>query len=206
MAAPTVFVVDGDHDVRESTCELLRANGYTVNAFSTTGAFESTCSPGQAGCVVLDISLPDRSGLVLQQRLKEREIGLPVIAVSGQATTRMVVDAIKQGATEFLEKPVCPDVLLAQVRRALKRDAENREREARAAITRQRLATLTAREREVFDSLISACSPKQIAARLGISPKTIDVHRSRVLTKMQVENVVELARVAHRAGLLEDAD
>ncbi len=104
MAAPTVFVVDGDHDVRESTCELLRANGYTISPFSTTAAFESTFSPGQAGCVVLDISLPDQSGLVLQQRLKERQIGLPVIAVSGRATTRLVVDAIKQGATEFLEK------------------------------------------------------------------------------------------------------
>ncbi|HWB09281.1 MAG TPA: response regulator [Pirellulales bacterium] len=206
MTVPTVFVVDGEHDARQSTYELLRANGHAVTLFSTPGAFDQAYSPGEAGCLVLDISLPNLSGLALLQSLSRRSIGLPVIAVSGEATTRMAVDAIKQGAMEFIEKPICPVTLLAQVRYALDRDAENREREARIALTRQRLATLTMREREVFDLLVAAWSPKQIAARLGISPKTSDVHRARVLAKMHVESVVKLARVAHRVGLLQEAE
>ncbi|HWB12812.1 MAG TPA: response regulator [Pirellulales bacterium] len=201
MAAPTIFVIDGHRDSRESICHFLRANGHRAKPFGTASAFEHALSDEQPGCVVLDVGLPDGCGFALQQRLKEREIAPPVIMTSDHATPRLAVAAMKQGAIDFLEKPLCPETLLKEVRLALDRDAENRVRQAQIAVARRRLGTLTAREREVFDAITASLGTKQIAARLGISPRTIEVHRSRVLTKMGVETVIELARVAHLLGL-----
>jgi two-component system response regulator FixJ len=124
-----------------------------------------------------------------------------VIMTSGQATPRLAVAAIKQGAAEFLEKPLCLETLLAEVRRALDRDTENRVRQARLISAKRKLETLTAREREVFNAITASLGTKQIATRLGVSSKTIDIHRSHVFTKMGVETVIELARVAHLLGL-----
>jgi two-component system response regulator FixJ len=201
MAAPSVFVIDGQRDSRELVCHFLSARGYRSQGFATASAFENACDDRQPGCAVLDVALPDCCGLALQRRLNEREIPPPVIMMGDQATTRQAVEAIKQGALDFLEKPLCLEALLERVRCALDRDAENRAHQSRVAAARRRLGTLTSREREVFDAMTASLGIKQIAARLGISPRTIEVHRSRVLTKMGVENVVELLDVAHLMGL-----
>ncbi len=197
MRENTVFVVDGHRDARESMCRVLLANGHRVAPFSTAAAFEHACDGRQAGCVVLDRALPDRCGLLVQRRLGEREIRLPVIMVGTDVPARVAADAMKQGAMEFLEKPVCPQSLLAEVRRAIEIDAENRVHAAQVAVTKRRLETLTSREREVFDAITAALGIKQIAARLGISPRTVEVHRARVLTKMGAETIVELITMAH---------
>ncbi|HWB12807.1 MAG TPA: response regulator [Pirellulales bacterium] len=196
-----VFVVDGHRDSRESVCHFLDLNGHRANAFSTAAAFENACHEGQPGCVVLDVALPDECGLAVQRRLSQRDVAPPVIMVGRRSSARVVADAMKQGAAEFLEKPLCLQTLLHEVRRALERDSENRDRDARIAATKRRLGTLTAREREVFDAITAAQGVKQIAAQLGISPRTVDVHRARVLTKMGVETVVELVGAAHLIGL-----
>jgi two-component system response regulator FixJ len=201
MVAQTVFVVDGNRDSRESVCHFLKANGYRARAFPTANSFENALNDERAGCVVLDIPLPDCCAFDLQRRLSAKEIAPQVIMTSGQATPSLAVAAMKQGAVEFLEKPLSLETLLKEVRLALQRDAENRAHEKQIALARRRLQTLTSREREVFHAITASLGTKQIAVRLGLSPKTVDVHRSRVLTKMGTDSVIELARVAHLLGL-----
>jgi FixJ family two-component response regulator len=197
----TVFVIDGHRDARERICDVLLANGLRAEPFSTAGAFESAYDERRTGCLVLDVALPDCCGLTMQRRLSEREIAPPIIMVGSQVTVRVAVTAMKQGAVEFLEKPVCPEALLKTVRSAMALRAENQVRQARMAGAERRLRTLTCRERQVFDAIMASLGVKQVAARLGISVKTTEVHRSRVLAKMGVESVIELVSVAHLIGL-----
>jgi len=198
---PAVFLVDDDASVLKGLRRLLASAGLRVVAFESPQEFLEGLDRDAGGCVVLDHSMPGLTGLELQQALAARGSALPVIFLTGKGDIPTSVRAMKGGAADFLTKPVDGEVLLAAVRGALERDRSQRaEREERAGIER-RLATLTAREREVLRHVVAGLLNKQIAARLGTVEKTVKVHRARVMEKMQARSLAELVRLAGKAGL-----
>jgi len=198
---PAVFLVDDDASVLKGLRRLLASAGLKVVAFESPQDFLAGLDREASGCVVLDHSMPGLTGLELQQALAARGSALPVIFLTGKGDIPTSVRAMKGGAADFLTKPVDGEVLLAAVRGALERDrSQRREREERAGIER-RVATLTAREREVLRHVVAGLLNKQIAARLGTVEKTVKVHRARVMEKMQARSLAELVRLAGKAGL-----
>lgn len=201
MSLPTVFIVDDEPDVLKSVARLLRSEGFTVATFSSPGEFLDQVDPRVPGCLVLDMSMPQISGLEIQRELARRDCVLPVIFLTGRADVPMTVQAMKGGAADFLMKPVEAEALLAAVRRAIERDTVVRSERADVASIRARLETLTPREREVFEHVVSGEMNKQIAGRLGTVEKTIKVHRARVMEKMNATSLADLVRLARRAGV-----
>lgn len=192
----TVFVVDDDQAMRSSLSRLMQSVGLPVETFPDAEAFLSQCDVRRPGCLLLDIRMPGMSGLELQERLSAEEIRMPVIVISAYGDVEKVVRAMKSGAVDFVKKPYKGNLLLARIREALELDARiRREAAARAEIT-NRLRRLTPREREVLSLLVTGKPAKQIAFELGLSRKTVDVHRSHVMAKMQVDSVVELVAIA----------
>jgi RNA polymerase sigma factor (sigma-70 family) len=194
---PTVFVVDDEMLVRESMCLMLRSEGFEVVTLSSAEEFlESFASrDGDApACLVLDVRLSGMSGLGLQEQLAAKNIQIPVIIVTGFGKISMAVQAMRAGAVDFLEKPFNRETLLATIERSLDRDAQNRLRQPHQMPWTKRMELLSPREREVLELLVAAKSTKQVAAALGIDAKTVSKHRARGLEKLQVENVVEVAR------------
>lgn len=196
MAEGTVFVVDDDQAVRKSLNMLFASVGLPVETFATAAEFLKVCTAQWAGCLVLDIRMPGMSGLELQRALREKQIALPVIIITGHGDVPIAVRAMKDGAVEFMEKPFSKQLLLEHVRNAIALDAGRRDQRRRILEIRGRLALLTDREREVMDLVVSGRLSKQIAADLGISKKTVDVHRARVMEKMEAESVAELVEQA----------
>lgn len=194
-----VHVVDDDEAVRTSIAFLLHTQGFATSTYGSAQALlDSALSP--LGCVLTDFRMPGMDGLELQRRLAERGVTLPVIVMTGFGDVPAAVHAMKAGAIDFLEKPFGDDQLLAAVRRAL---AENREalsimKAARQA--RELIATLTPREREVMTLLTEGHSNKEMARILGTSPRTIDVHRARVLQKLEIDSLPDLVRLVMAAG------
>lgn len=188
---PTVFVIDDDEPVRFSLQMLLESCGYDAVTFSTAEEFLHQLRPDRLGCVLLDVRLGAMSGLELQAELRRIQRRIPVIVMSGYADVRVVVQAMQSGAVDFLEKPVEEVQLIAVVARALEKHSAIREVETR-------LEALTPRENQVMHRLIEGRSVVQIAEELGISRKTVDVHRGRVLQKALVKNVAELGSLVHR--------
>ncbi|MCU0726927.1 MAG: response regulator [Planctomycetes bacterium] len=197
----TVFLVDDDSGVLKGISRLLRSAGLSVAAFSSPREFLSALSGPAPGCLVLDVAMPEISGLELQRELAARGCELPVVFLTGRGDVPMCARAMKDGAVDFLTKPVDRDDLLRAVRAALGRDRLARDERAGMATIRARLALLTPREHEVLRHVISGALNKQIASRLGTVEKTIKVHRARVMAKMQAESVAELVRMAERAGV-----
>ena len=196
-----VFVVDDDPGVRKSLARLLRSAGLEPIAFESAQEFLSNLGPEAAGCAILDLTMPGLDGLAVQRELTSRGSALPVIFLTGHGDVPKSVQAMKGGAADFLTKPVDDEVLLAAVRRALEADRANRDsRRARAEI-RERLETLTSREREVMEGVVAGRLNKQIASDLGIAEKTVKVHRGRVMEKMVASSVAELVRMADRVSL-----
>lgn len=192
--AATVFIVDDDEGVRESMAVLLEAHGLTARTFADGSSFLAAVAPGDRGCVLLDIRLPDIIGLIVQAKLKERGIPLAVVMITAFGDVPLAVAAMRAGATDFLEKPFADDVLVASVRAALERaDAVAVADEDAARIT-ARLAQLTPREHEVLERLVAGSQNKQIAYDLGISPRTVEIHRARVMEKMQAGSLSQLVR------------
>lgn len=193
---PTVFIVDDDPAVGDALGWLTQSlPGVVVRTYTSGQDFLKDYDPGQPGCVVLDVRLGDMDGLDLHEQMKAGKVALPVIFISGYADVPMAVRALKAGAVDFLEKPIEPQALLNSIRQALDRDASNRSRQAQLGKFVECLQLLTWREREVLDLLVAGKSSKMIASRLGISVKTVEVHRSKIMAKTKAENVAELVRL-----------
>jgi RNA polymerase sigma factor (sigma-70 family) len=197
--AATVFVVDDDAAVRLSLRMLLESAGLEVDDYATADTFLAGCAPDACGCVITDIHMPGLNGLQLQAALEERGVRLPVIMLTGQADVPAAVQSLKAGALDFIEKPFNPEVLLAQVRRALAIDARRRAEEARDALRDTLLARLTPREREVVERVAQGQSNKVVALELDISERTVELHRSRGMKKLEVRTVAELVRLLDTA-------
>ena len=198
---PTVFVVDDDSAVRKGLARLLRSAGLAVTTFASPREFLEQHDPNAPGCLVLDVAMPGLNGLELQQTLIAGGHELAIVFLTGHGDIPMSVQAMKRGAVDFLTKPVNDDDLLAAVRVAIEKDRLHRAERAEVADIQLRLATLTSREREVLQHVISGQLNKQIAADLGTVEKTIKVHRARVLEKMRVHSVAELVHLAERVGI-----
>ena len=192
---PLVHVVDDDEAVRDSLSLLLEAAGLSVRTYDSATAFLKALPNLAAGCVLTDVRMPELDGLELQRRLTELCIRLPVIVMSGHGDVPIAVEAVKAGAADFLEKPFDDAQLLAAVSGALATSQRRREEEAATAGIAKRLASLTPREREVLDKLVAGQPNKTIAYDLGSSPRTVEVHRARVMEKMGVRSLPELVRM-----------
>jgi two-component system, LuxR family, response regulator FixJ len=199
---PIVFVVDDDRAMRDSLRWLLESIGLSVRTYATAADFLSDHDPAQPGCLVLDVRMPGMSGLDLQTELAKRGSELPTIVVTGHAEVAMAVRAVKAGALDFIEKPFSDQLLLDRVRQALEIDRQSREVRVRREDARRRLASLSAREREVLTLVAAGKANKEIAAALRLSPKTVEVHRAHVMSKMAVDSLAELIRVAILAGAI----
>lgn len=196
-----VFVVDDEPELRKALARLLQAEGLEVQSFGSAADFLSLMKEDDTGCVVLDVAMPGLDGLELQQRLAQSGSRLPIVFLSGHGDIPMSVRAIKEGAIDFLTKPVKREELLRAVYAALNRgEAQHIERAANAELF-GRLAQLTPREREVLAHVIAGKLNKVIAACLGTSEQTIKVHRGRVMDKLGVDSVAELVRVAQQLGV-----
>ncbi len=192
---PTVFVVDDDVSVRKGLSRLIKSAGFNVEAFASAEDFLKREPSAGCGCIVLDVQLPGLSGLDLQKSLAKLSHSMPIIFITGHGDIPMSVKAMKKGAVDFLVKPFDTKDLLAAIAAALSRDKETSRRDANTRKIRDRVETLTPREREVMKLVITGMLNKQIAGELGISEKTVKVHRGRVMTKMEVKSVAELVRL-----------
>jgi len=192
----TVFVVDDDAGMRESMTLMLEQAGFHVRAFANAQAFLDTCGTEELGCLVLDLRMPGMSGLDLQRTLTQLGYSLPIIFLSAFGDVPATVRAIKGGAADFLEKPVSMGVLIGRIRQALEEDRERRGRAAEFLRLRTLFDQLTPREREVMELATSGMANKVIASSLGISPRTVENHRARVMEKLEVRNIAELCQVA----------
>jgi len=201
---PTVFVVDNDRAMRDSLSWLLDSVGLRVRSYATAAEFLADHDPAQPGCLVLDVRMPGMSGLDLQAELARRGVELPTIVITGHAEVSMAVRAVKAGALDFIEKPFSDQLLLDRVRQALEIDLEVREVRRRREDALRRLATLTAREREVLNLVVAGKQNKEIASELGVSPKTVEVHRAHVMSKMCVDSLAELIRITLLAGEIRE--
>jgi two-component system response regulator FixJ len=191
---PRVFVIDDDAVVRNSMRWLLESVDLEVETFGSAEAFLDRFEPGLLGCVVLDVRMPGMGGIPLLERLAGRDPDLPIVVVTGHGDVPMAVRAMKLGALDFIQKPFNDQDLLEVVQEALERNAATRRNAAERAAATRRLETLTGREREVLDHLVEGQSNKTIAIDLGISERTVETHRKRVMEKMDVRSLAELVR------------
>ena len=194
-----VYVVDDEPAVRRSLWRLLRSSGYEVATFASAEEFLEKLDADAAGCAVLDVSMPGLDGLALQQRLARRHVPLPIVFLTGRGDIPASVTAMKAGAEDFLTKPVDEGVLFDAIRRALDRGRKTREATRRRDEVRERLESLTPREREVLEGVVAGRLNKQIAGDLGIAEKTVKVHRGRVMEKLGAGSVAELVHLADSA-------
>ncbi len=191
----TVFVVDDDPAVRQSLQWLIESVGLAVKTYETANEFLEQYNPNTQGCLVLDVRMPGLSGLDLQERLASKHIEIPTIVITGHADVPMAIRAIKAGALDFIEKPFNDQVLLERIGQALALGAKMRQSQNERAEIASRLESLTSREREVMQMVVDGKPNKIIADRLGVSQKTVEVHRASVMKKMQVESLAELVRL-----------
>ena len=201
---PVVFVVDDDPAMRDSLRWLIESTGARVETYGDAQGFLAAIRPDLPGVIILDVRMPGMNGLDLQAELLRRGIRLPTIVITGHAEVPMAVRAVKAGALDFIEKPFSDQLLLDRVRQALETDRQNREIRSRREDARQRLSALTTREREVLHLVVAGKANKEIASDLGVSPKTVEVHRAHVMSKMQVDSLAELIRVALLAGAIRE--
>ena len=200
-ASPTVFVIDDDAAVRKAVSRLLRSAGIAVAGFASPSEFLAQYDPDMPGCLVLDLAMPDINGLQLQTTLAKKGCTLPIIFLTGHGDVSKSVQAMKHGAFDFFSKPVKEKDLLPAVRAAIERDAVARREQARLSEICARLDTLTPREREVLEHVVAGKLNKQIASDLGITEATVKMHRARVMTKMKVQGVADLVRLAEICGI-----
>ena len=191
-----VHVIDDEAAVRDALAVLLEADGMVVHVHTSARDFLGKISGLERGCVVTDVRMPEMSGLELLRELQARSLNLPVIVLTGEADVAMAVEALKNGAAEFIEKPFEGQTILAAVRTALTRLDQDDQATAKRAQNTQSLATLSARETEVLAGLVAGHSNKMIALNLGISPRTVEVYRSNIMHKMRATSLSELVRMA----------
>jgi FixJ family two-component response regulator len=200
-AAGTVFVVDDDPGVLRALARLLQVSGHEVRTFDSPAAFLRNHDPAAPGCLVLDLSMPELDGLALQSQLLAAGSHRPIVFISGHADIPASVRAMKAGAVDFLTKPFSDEALLAAIDVALERSRAACRVAEEIGVLSGRLASLTVREREVFEHVVAGRLNKLIAEKLGAAEKTIKVHRSRVMHKMQAASLADLVRMAGRIGI-----
>ncbi|MBV9726439.1 MAG: response regulator transcription factor [Gammaproteobacteria bacterium] len=194
-AIPTVFVVDDDEGVRNSLRFLLKSVGLTTRALGSASEFLEAYKHNQPGCLVLDVRMPGMSGIELQQQLNLRGATIPVIFITGHGDIPMAVEAMQHGAFDFLQKPFRDQDLIDRIQRALERDTRNRTSLAQHARIRERLESLTPREREVLTLMTRGKPNKVMAAELGVSQRTVEIHRARVMEKSGADSLAHLVRM-----------
>ncbi|MGH7785642.1 MAG: response regulator transcription factor, partial [Candidatus Binatia bacterium] len=192
---PTVFVVENDASVRDGLAFLLEGAGFAVQTFEKAESFLAACGADQPGCLILDVRLPGMSGLMLHEQLESVGVVLPVIVITGYASVDTAVRVLKRGAIDFIEKPFSDEVILERVREAMLLDAERRRRAALRQQLSARLDRLTARERQVFEEVVHGKANKVVAYEFGISEKTVEAHRARVMQKLGAASLAELVRM-----------
>ncbi len=196
---PVVFVVDDDEAICRSLCLLIEDIGLEVRTYNSAPEFLDAYAPSQPGCLVLDVRMSGMSGLELQAKLKTLGHGVPTIIITGHGDVPMAVEAMKSGAFDFIEKPFRDQVLLDSIQKAVAFDGQKRAAKAQSLDFQARIDLLTQREQEIMDLLMLGKANKVIAYELDISPKTVDFHRANILSKVGVNSVVDLVRLAHRA-------
>lgn len=195
-----IHVIDDDEGVRDSLCVLLETKGYTTRAHGSCQDFLSNLSVADALCVVADMRMPEMGGLDLQKHLLEKSIDLPFIVITGHGDVPSAVQALKSGAVDFIEKPLKTDLFLAAISRAVESRRARLQMTEGVSSARQRIAALTPRERDVLRHLIAGHPNKIIAFELGISARTVENHRARLMVKMQADSLAELVRISLEAG------
>ncbi len=193
---PTVFIVDDQAVIRKSLSFLMTSVGLPVETFETAQAFLAACDPDRGGCVLLDLNMPGMDGMALLEHLALRGDSRPVIVVTGHGDVPSAVRAMKAGAIDYVLKPFRPGELVERVRQAIELDKEWRRWRSDAREIAERIRSLSPREREVLDLVVDGCSTKEIAVRLAVSPKTVEIHRHGLLRKMQARSAVELTKMA----------
>jgi len=194
--APTIYVVDDDEGVRNSLRFLLKSVGLTARTLASAREFLDSYRPRQPGCMVLDVRMPGMSGLELQQQLNLRGAIIPVIFITGHGDIPMAVEAMQHGAFDFLQKPFRDQDLIDRIQRALERDARSRAALAQHDRIRERFDTLTPREHEVLSLMTRGKPNKVMAAELGVSQRTVEIHRARVMEKTGAASLAQLVRMA----------
>ena len=195
-----VYIVDDEEAVRRSIARLVRSVGLRAETFPSAQAFLAQKVGDEPACLVLDVRLPDQSGLDLQAAMGPSQRSMPIIFITGRGNVPMSVRAMKEGALDFLEKPFESEALLECIQRALAKSREGREVETERAAIERRLATLSPRERQVLALVVKGMLNKQIAGALGAAEKTIKIHRGRVMGKMDAASVAELVRMTYTVG------
>lgn len=196
---PTVFIVDDDPGIRKAMQLLLKSVGLRSEIFASGDEFLARFDPERPGCLILDIRMPGLGGLELQERLLGAGNSLPIIFITGHADVPMAVEAMQKGAFDFVQKPVRDQELLERIKAALGSDRRARSEQARRAGVAARLGTLTVREREVMDLVVTGKPNKVIAYELGVSQRTVEIHRARVMVKMQARSLPDLVRMTLNA-------
>jgi len=197
---PTVFVVDDDPALLRLIRKLLEPQGHRVETFGSGAEFLAAYSPDRTGCLVLDVRMPGMSGLALQERLAVDAINLPIVIITGYGEVPIAVKAMRQGAFDFIEKPFSGQLLVDRVQAALAEDARRRESRMTRDEIRRRRATLTPRERQVMDLVVQGEPNKLVGSALGLSPKTVEVHRANVMKKMAAHSLADLVRMSLQLG------
>ena len=203
MTDVVVHVIDDDEAVRESLTFLLKTAGLGVRTYENATAFLRDDPKAKSGCIVSDVRMPDISGIDLLHRLNELHVSLPVIVITGHGDVPLAVEAMKAGALDFLEKPFDDDALLNAVNAALRHQGADAKREADRNEIMEKLASLSNRERQVLEGLVAGHPNKTIAFDHGISPRTVEIYRANLMSKMQAGSLSELVRMALVGGILE---
>jgi len=204
MNEHTIYLVDDDDGVRRSVGFMLKTSGYRVETFGSGDAFLAVARNLDPGCILLDIRMPGKDGLEVQAELNERGISYPVTIMTGHGDVDMAVKAMKAGAADFIEKPFEKATLLGALEHAANRLEKNDRRNARRDEARVLINALTPREKEVLGGLVKGHPNKTIGYDLGISPRTVEIHRANVMTKLKVFNLSDLLRIAFAAGVGEE--
>jgi two-component system, LuxR family, response regulator FixJ len=201
-AEALVHIIDDDEALRDSLAFLLDSSGIAARSYDSAATYLADPRRGASGCIVTDVRMPGMSGIDLLRKLKADGVSMPVIVMTGHGDVPLAVEAMKLGAFDFVEKPFDDEALLASVRAALGEGARHSLQEAERQQIEARLALLSARERQVLDGLIAGQANKVIAYELGISPRTVEIYRANVMTKMQANSLSELVRMALMTGVL----
>ena len=198
---PTVYVVDDDVSVLKALKRLIRSAGFNAETFDSAREFLNRGEYDSPCCLVLDVRMPDLSGIDLQQELLKLSLSVPIIFLTGHGTIPMSVQAMKAGAVDFLTKPCNDEELLQIIHQSIEKNRLERSEQAGLDSIRQRIDSLTKRENQVFHMVIAGMLNKQVGYELGISEKTVKTHRARVMQKMQADSIAELVRLAERVGI-----
>jgi FixJ family two-component response regulator len=195
MSDGIVFIVDDEEAVRDSIDLLVRSAAFKTATFASAHEFLATYTPDRPGCLVLDVRMPRMSGLELQQELNRRGWIVPVIFMTGHGDVPMAVEAMREGALDFLQKPFNDEVMIQRVKMALEHDLRQRAQLKAHDELSRRVATLTPREREIADRLVAGQANKVVAIELGLSERTVEVHRARIMSKMEVRGIAQLVQI-----------